>query len=98
MRIAHPSKPHGINEVEWKSKIVALKKLISEVGPLWPDSTRLAGYGENGPYHCGDCIWLVESTHCSHPVVKADPQMHKDDLGKPLVSAAKGCCEFVEPH
>jgi hypothetical protein len=38
-------------EKSWLKKISALKRLISEVGPLWPKSTRLSGYAESGPYY-----------------------------------------------
>ena len=64
---------------------------------MWPDSTKLSGYAENGPYHCGKCKFLEGTKTCIHPVVNADDQVKKDSDGKPVVDAAKGCCEFVDP-
>jgi len=93
----------------WLRIISKLKKLIKDVGPLWPDSTKLAGYGENGPYHCGDCEYLKglkegnvfkdkdERGRCSQSVVIADPEVKKDEKGRPIVNIEIGCCEWVEP-
>jgi hypothetical protein len=79
----------------WQKKIEGLKGLIRNVGQLWPDSTRLSGYGTNGPYHCGMCKYF-DGGYCNHPVVVADPQVEKDG-GRAVVDAKRGCCEFVEP-
>jgi hypothetical protein len=92
----------------WLKVISRLKKLIDEVGPLWPESTDLAGYGEQGPYHCGDCVFLrgmksgdvfkddQGKGRCSHPVMIADIKVLKDNKGIPIVDIKHGCCEFVE--
>lgn len=91
----------------WHKKIFGLKKLISLVGPLWPKSTRLSGYAENGPYHCEDCSFLRRGAdgkifkdskggRCHHPVVIADPEVKKDESGIPIVNIQHGCCEFVD--
>lgn len=96
-------------EKSWLKKIGLLKKLLEKTGPLWPDSTKLAGYAENGPYHCGDCEYLKglkigkvfedEEGHgrCNHPVMISDEQVEKDSKGLPIVNIQVGCCEFVEP-
>ncbi len=82
----------------WPGKILALNNLLKNVGPLWPESTKLSGYGTKGPYHCGHCRYLEGADNCSHPVVNADPQVKKDAAGNPLVDADRGCCEFVDPE
>ena len=93
----------------WLRIISRLKKLIRDVGPLWPDSTKLSGYSENGPYHCEDCTFLRGRKdgedkifhdengmgRCNHPVVIADDEVKKDEKGIPIVNIEKGCCEFV---
>src|SRR6266478_3648106 len=69
----------------WLKIIGQLKKFIREVGPLWPNSTKLSGYAENGPFHCSDCSFLKKvdgeqfkddegAGRCNHPVVIADSE------------------------
>lgn len=96
-------------EKSWLKKIAALKRLLREVGPLWPKSTKLAGYAESGPYYCGDCIYLKGlkednifkdeegAGRCFHPVMISDVEVKKDEKGRPIVNIERGCCEFVEP-
>ena len=37
--------------MNWPEKINGLRRLIEQVGSLWPaPSTKLAGYAEDGPY------------------------------------------------
>ena len=96
-------------KVGWLKKIGALKRLISEVGPLWPDSTKLAGYAEDGPYHCEDCEYLKGREagniyrdtdgkgRCNQSVMMADPEVQKDSQGLAIVNIENGCCEFVLP-
>lgn len=91
----------------WLKKIGLLKKLLAETGPLWPNSTKLAGYAEDGPYHCEDCTFLKGKTkgeifkdgegrgRCNHPVMISDPETEKDKSGLAIVNIEKGCCEFV---
>jgi len=93
----------------WLKKISGLKTLIAKVGPLWPKSTELSGYAEKGPYHCGNCEYLKGlkqnntfldgngKGRCNQSVVVADPEVKKDELGRPIVDLEHGCCEFVEP-
>ena len=93
----------------WLKIIGRLKKLISDVGPLWPDSTDLAGYAENGPYNCHMCEYLRGAKEgnifrdekgmgrCKQSVMIADPDVEKDKNGLPIVNVEFGCCEFVEP-
>lgn len=96
--------------MNWPDKIYFLKRLLEQIGGLWPaPSTKLAGYAEDGPYHCKDCIYLKGRTtsavfrdsdgkgRCSQPVMLADPQVKKDADGKAIVNIERGCCEFVEP-
>ena len=93
--------------VSWQKKIECLKRLIAAVGPLWPKSTKLAGYAERGPYHCEDCSFLRRGSdgkifkddkggRCHHPVVIADTEVKKDGSGVPIVNIRHGCCEFVD--
>ncbi|VVB52067.1 Uncharacterised protein [uncultured archaeon] len=94
----------------WPRKIEGLKRLIGEVGSLWPSpSTKLSGYAEDGPYHCEDCIYLRKDAsggpvvafdgtgRCSQAVMLVDPQVRHDSEGKAIVNIQHGCCEFVEP-
>lgn len=93
--------------MDWDGKISALKGLIGQTGPLW-SGTRLSGYAESGPYHCGDCEYMFKGlgsqmgrpdapTLCKHHIVVADKEIRQRSGGFPMVSAANGCCEFVEP-
>lgn len=93
----------------WLKIIGKLKKLIKQTGPLWPDSTELAGYAESGPYNCHMCEYLKGAKQnnifrdedgkgrCIHSVMIADPETKKDKNGIPIVNIEFGCCEFVEP-
>ena len=81
--------------MEWPEKIVELRALVKRTGPLWT-GTSLSGYAADGPYHCGHCRYLVGKDGCSHPAVQADPEVPKA-AGLPIVDAARGCCEFVDP-
>lgn len=94
-------------EKSWLKKIAAMKRLFREVGPLWPGSTKLSGYAEQGPYHCNDCIFrkmkdgetFIDENgkgRCHHPVVIADPEVKKDQNSFPIINLKHGCCEFVE--
>ena len=96
--------------MNWPEKINGLRRLIEQVGSLWPaPSTKLAGYAEDGPYRCENCVYLRGKTagviyrdvrgrgRCGQEVMKADPQVKKDSDGFAIVNIEKGCCEFVEP-
>jgi hypothetical protein len=95
-------------EKSWLKKIGALKRLLAAVGPLWPRSTKLAGYAEEGPYHCEDCVYLKGKKQgnvfkdddgkgrCIHPMMIADLEVRKDSKLLPIVNIEKGCCEFVD--
>lgn len=91
----------------WLKIIGQLKKFLREVGPLWPNSTKLSGYAENGPFHCSDCSFLKKvdgepfkdeqgKGRCNHPVVIADSEVKKDKKGLGIVNIETGCCEFVD--
>lgn len=95
-------------EKSWLKKIAALKRLLISVGPLWPKSTKLAGYGTKGPYFCGMCEYAKRKDgqlfkdeqgrgRCNQAVVIADPDVEKDEKTKlPIINLEVGCCEFVE--
>jgi hypothetical protein len=88
----------------WLKIIGQLKRLIREFGSWYPEgSTPLAGYGEDGPYHCEDCSFLKGMKagnifrdeqgkgRCNHPVMIADPKTKKDK-GLTIVDIEHGCC------
>jgi len=93
----------------WLKKIAALKRLLREVGPMWPNSTKLSGYAESGPYHCEDCTFLKKNPdgtkfkdangkgRCNQPVVISDPEVKHDYIGLCIENIERGCCEFVDP-
>jgi hypothetical protein len=94
----------------WLKVISRLKRLIADIGPLWPaGSTELSGYAEDGPYHCEDCSFLKGKKsgnifrddkgkgRCSHPVVIADSKVKRDG-SLSIVNIERGCCEFVDQH
>lgn len=94
----------------WLKIIGGLKRLIKENGPLWPNSTKLSGYAEKGPYNCGMCeyakgmkqgnIFRDEQNRgrCLHPVVIADKETEKDKNLLPIINLERGCCEWVEEY
>ncbi len=103
-------KRNEMAEKSWLKKIGALKRLLREVGSIWPSpSTKLAGYAENGPYHCEDCKYLKRDENgnpikdqdgkgrCDQPMMIADTEVKHDSRGLALVNIEHGCCEFVDP-
>lgn len=57
--------------------------------------TKQAGYEENGPYHCGDCIH-VRGSICIHPEVVSDPALKSQRKGQGVeVDRERGCCKYV---
>lgn len=84
-------------EKSWLKKIAALKRLLREVGPLWPKSTKLSGFASDGPYSCSMCEYFKDNT-CHQEVVIADPEVKKNLIGLPIIDNPEHqCCEFVEP-
>lgn len=83
----------------WPEIINGLKVLIDRVGPIWPKSTKLAGFASDGPYHCANCEYLVGNRdRCNHEVMKADLEVKHDAKGLAIITDAEHqCCEFVEP-
>jgi hypothetical protein len=84
----------------WLKIIGKLKKFIADVGPLWPDSTKLSGFASDGPYHCGNCEYFKGDKVgvCTQAVVIADPEVKKNNKGLPIIDDPEHqCCEFVEP-
>ncbi len=86
--------------MDWKKAIAGLKSLIADVGPLWPKSTKLAGFASNGPYHCANCEYLVkDGTRCKQEVMMADSEVEHDKEGLAIITDPEHqCCEFVEPN
>lgn len=93
----------------WLKKIAALKRLIREVGPLWPKSTKLAGFASDGPYFCGMCEYMKRDKdgqiikdekgfgRCKQSVMIADPELEKYKFGLPIIQDSdKQCCEWVD--
>lgn len=79
----------------WPERIAALKALLKKTGRLWT-GTELSGYAADGPYHCGNCRYFYAPDGCGHLAVKEDPDVPHAG-GLPVVDAARGCCEFVDP-
>jgi hypothetical protein len=90
----------------WLKIIGKLKKLVADVGNIYPEgSTPIAGYGEDGPYHCEDCSFLKGQKagdifkaedgtgRCNHPAMIADPKTKKDK-SLVIVDIEHGCCAF----
>lgn len=83
------------------------KEFVKKIGKLWSGSA-FSGYGEDGPYHCGDCEYLVGRKRndiyrdsngkgrCLHTIVQLDPKLKKDQKGLAIVNIERGCCEFVD--
>jgi broad specificity phosphatase PhoE len=84
---------------DWQKIIAGLKSLIATTGPIWPKSTKLAGFASDGPYHCANCEYLnAERNRCNHEVMKADSEVAHDESGLAIISdPERQCCEFVEP-
>lgn len=96
--------------MSWEDKIKALRRMLNQVDSMWPTpSTKLAGYAEDGPYHCEDCKYLKGKKEgkifrdsngkgrCNQPVMMADSEVTKDSQHLAIVNIEKGCCEFVDP-
>jgi len=85
---------------DWSKIISGLKKLLEDVGPIWPKSTRLAGFASDGPYHCANCEYLNEGRNrCKQEVMMADPEVEHDEKGLAIITDPEHqCCEFVEPQ
>lgn len=85
---------------DWPSIIDGLRALIGKVGPIWPDSTKLAGFASDGPYHCANCEYLVgNKDRCNQKVMMVDPEVQHDAQGLAIITdAERQCCEFVEPN
>lgn len=64
--------------------------------------TPIAGYSEEGPFHCDDCIFIVKRSEdgrglCKETHMKADPKVKKNKKGLAIVKLQTGCCEYVDP-
>jgi len=84
----------------WPIIIEGLSELIGRVGPIWPKSTKLAGFASDGPYHCADCEYLNDDRNrCNQEVMMADPEVQHDEKGRAIITDPEHqCCEFVEPE
>lgn len=85
---------------DWSAIISGLRDLLSRVGPIWPKSTKLAGFATNGPYHCANCEYLnKDRNRCNQEVMMADPEVEHDENGLAIITDPEHqCCEFVEPE
>jgi len=83
----------------WLKIIGGLKRLIKQYGPIWPNSTKLAGFASDGPYHCANCEYLnKDRNRCNQAVMLADPEVEHDAKGLAIITDPEhSCCEFVEP-
>lgn len=94
-------------KISWFKVVARFKKLIEEFGNIYPEgSTPMAGYGEDGPYHCEDCSFLRGQKagniykdekgmgRCIHAMMVADKKVKKDEKGIPIVDIERGCCAF----
>jgi hypothetical protein len=83
----------------WLKIIGGLKRLIKQNGPIWPSSTKLAGFASDGPYHCANCVYLnKEKNRCNQAVMLSDPEVKHDPKGLAIIADPEHqCCEFVEP-
>lgn len=84
----------------WPTIIRGLNDLISKVGPIWPKSTKLAGFASDGPYNCANCEYInKDKNRCRQEVMMADPEVQHDERGLAIITdAVHQCCEFVEPE
>lgn len=84
---------------DWPVIIEGLQDLLARVGPIWPKSTKLAGFASDGPYHCANCEYLnKDHNRCNQEVMMADPEVQHDKDGLAIITDAEHqCCEFVEP-
>lgn len=64
------------------------------------EGTSISGYSEHGPYHCEDCVHLINGSVCGHPAVINDPAVRKrrDRDGRPFVNIERGCCKYVRQN
>lgn len=83
----------------WALIIPELKALLSKVGPIWPKSTKLAGFASDGPYHCANCEYLnKDRNRCNHEAMIEDKEVEHDGKGLAIITDPEHqCCEFVEP-
>ena len=68
------------------------------------EGTKISEYAEQGPYHCGDCVWVSRRDVpkegqglCKEPHVLKDPQVPAARRSKlKVVDLIHGCCRFVK--
>jgi len=59
--------------------------------------SAIAGYAEQGPYHCQDCIH-AQNGFCVHPAVVADPELQHLMTEQGIqINPERGCCRYVNP-
>lgn len=67
--------------------------------------TPIAGYSEEGPFHCEDCIYMSRPQNgrglCKEKHVLADMKKGKvkkdEKSGLASINLEHGCCEYVKP-
>ncbi len=71
---------------------------IPEPDNLTPSGTRATHYApaRMGPFRCDHCRFFERpESVCRERHVMADPDMPRDNLGRPIVEPG-GCCEYQE--
>jgi len=80
---------------------------VRSIPQLWTGS-KVSGYAEGGPYHCGDCKYAKGRKEgmpwrdgqgrgrCGHPVIEQDSAVRVDEQGRKIINLEHGCCEFVD--
>ena len=65
--------------------------------------TRVSEYSEQGPFHCGDCVYAIRKDVpekgkglCNEPHVLKDPEVPAARRSKlKVIDLQHGCCRFV---
>lgn len=59
--------------------------------------TKLSGFADGGPFHCGNCVFN-ENGYCTHPKVMRDPELDDRKTSNGLVKIGPNdCCNYVVP-
>ena len=66
--------------------------------------TKVSEYSEQGPFHCGDCVFVSQKDSpskgkglCKEKHVLKDPQVPTDKKSKlKIIDLIHGCCRYVK--
>src|SRR5580692_7696697 len=69
-----------------------------------PMGTKVSNYSNQGPFHCGDCVWVAKRDvpsegkgFCREPHVLKDPQVPAARRSKlKIIDLKHGCCTYVK--